>query len=39
VEKVEGTVVSETGDLMALDTKAGRLTFAKNSVVDILEPK
>jgi hypothetical protein len=39
VEKVEGNVVSETGDWMVLDTKAGRLTIAKNSIVDILEPK
>lgn len=38
-EKVEGTVVSETGDWVVLDTKAGKRSLAKSTIVDVLESK
>jgi hypothetical protein len=37
-DKVEGTVVSENGDWLVLDTKAGRRTIARSQIVDVLEP-
>jgi hypothetical protein len=38
-EKVEGTVVSDAGDWLVLDTKAGQLSIAKSAIIDILQPK
>jgi hypothetical protein len=39
VEKVEGTVVSDAGDWLVLDTKAGQLSIAKSAIITSLEPK
>jgi hypothetical protein len=38
-EKVEGTVVRDTGEWLILQTSAGKRTLAKNQIMDVLEPK
>jgi hypothetical protein len=38
-EKIEGTVVRDTGEWLVLQTSAGKRTLAKHQIVDVLEPK